>query len=107
MTKKRILITGGRSAQALDLGRRLHAAGHQVFAVDTSNWYLCTYSKAFQQCFTVASPRFSPQQYRQELLALVEQHHIEFVIPTFETIFYLSQFLKHRLFLKENQVPPD
>ena len=89
MKTKRILITGGRSAQALDLGRRLNAAGHQVFAVDTSNWYLCTYSKAFTNCFTVASPRFDLMQYRQQLLEIVSQQKIDFVIPTFESIFYL------------------
>lgn len=94
MISKRILITGGRSAQALELGRKLNAAGHQVYAVDTSNWYLCTYSNAFKKCFTVASPRFDMPLYRQQLLEIVTQYKIEFVIPTFETIFYLSQFLE-------------
>ncbi|MCK4934262.1 MAG: ATP-grasp domain-containing protein [Simkaniaceae bacterium] len=91
--KKNILLTGAKNFIALDLARSLHSAGHRVFVVETSFLHFCKFSNAIEKSFVVPSPRFATEKYIEALVKIVKDHHIEFVIPVFEEVMYLSRGL--------------
>ncbi len=91
--KKKFLLTGGRSPSTLDLARQLNAAGHKVFIADTIKWHVCSFSNAVAQSFVVPSPRFKTDAFIDSLLKIVNEEKVDFLIPTFEEILYISKFL--------------
>ncbi|MCB1085377.1 MAG: ATP-grasp domain-containing protein [Chlamydiia bacterium] len=91
MTTKKILITGARSLFALDLARRFHEGGHEVYTAETSLHHVCRFSNAVTKNFRVPSPRFHSQEYIHKLVTICKENHIDTVIPTFEETFCLSK----------------
>ncbi|KYC38216.1 hypothetical protein WA1_38395 [Scytonema hofmannii PCC 7110] len=88
-----ILLTGGRAPVTLDLARLLSAAGYRVFVADSIKHHLCTASRAVIKNFLVPPPRINPTGYIEALLEIIQQESIEFLIPTCEEIFYISNKL--------------
>jgi hypothetical protein len=56
---KRILVTGGKMTKALQLARSFHAAGHEVFLVETHKYWLSghRFSRAVKGFYTVPAPQ--------------------------------------------------
>ena len=90
---KKILLTGGRSLFTLDVARRFHERGYEVFIAETSPYHVCRHSNAVKQNFVVPSPRFNSEGFLAALVAICKNEKIDLVIPTFEEIFCLSQGL--------------
>lgn len=88
---RRILITFARSYLTLELARLLNSQGHTVFVADSLTSPLTSFSNSVKQCFTVPSPRFSPQDFVDSLLKIVEKEKIDLLIPVYEEISCLSK----------------
>ncbi len=90
---KKILLTGARSLFTLDLARRFHEEGHQIFVAETSLHHVCRFSNAVEKSFVVPSPRFEPEGFISELAQICESEKIDMLIPMWEEIFCLSNHL--------------
>ena len=88
----RILITGARAPVALDLARRLHRAGHEVFTGDSQRFALTGRSRSVKRNCWLPRPVDSISKYIAGVRSAVEHHQIDLLIPTCEEIFYLSRF---------------
>jgi len=86
-----ILITGARSAAALDLARQFSALGHRVYLGDSFSEALGFRSNRIHGRFLWSSPRHEFLKFKSEIIALAKKHEIQWIIPTCEEIFYLSQ----------------
>jgi len=91
--KKNFLLTAGRAPSTLDLARQLNAAGHQVFVADTTTWHVCRGSNAVKKNFVIPSPRFQTEKFIQELKNIIQSEKIDYLIPTFEEVLYISSHL--------------
>ncbi|MCU0533584.1 MAG: ATP-grasp enzyme [Hydrococcus sp. Prado102] len=80
---KKILLTGGKMTKALQLARSFHAAGHEVFLVETHKYWLSghRFSKAVKGFYTVPAPEKDPDGYCQGLLEIVTKENIDVFIP--------------------------
>jgi predicted ATP-grasp superfamily ATP-dependent carboligase len=80
---KRILLTGGKMTKALQLARSFHAAGHEVFLVESHKYWLSghRFSKAVRGFFTIPAPEKDPEGYCQGLLEIVKKENIDVFIP--------------------------
>jgi len=91
--KKNFLLTAGRAPSTLDLARQLNYANHSVFIADTIQWHVCRFSNAVKKSFLIPSPRFATEAFIDKLLELVETYKIDYLIPTFEEVLYISKYL--------------
>lgn len=80
---KKILITGAKMTKALQLARSFHAAGHQVFLVETHKYWLSghRFSNAVTGFYTVSTPQKDPDGYCSSLLDIVKREKIDVFIP--------------------------
>ncbi len=87
----RVLLTGARSPTALAAARQLQWAGFEVFACDTFPRHLTRTSRAVRGSFVVPPPRFEEEAFVRALLAAIEEHRIDVVVPTGEEILYVAR----------------
>ncbi len=87
---KRILLTGGRSTITLDIARSFHSAGHTVYVADSHKMHICRFSNAVKKNFWIRSPRFHTEEFIDDLNKIIEEHHIDMLIPTCEETIYVS-----------------
>lgn len=92
MKKRRILLTCGKFISTLDLARKLHAAGHEVFVADTSKRHLCRFSNAVTKNYLIPSPRFETEASIGALVDIVKRENIDLLIPTYEETLYIAQY---------------
>lgn len=92
-TKRRTLLTGARSPTALEIARHFHLEGHEVFAVDTRYYHVCRVSNVVEKSFMIPIPGRDPNLFIQSLLAIVEEEHIDLVIPIWEEVLHISKEL--------------
>jgi predicted ATP-grasp superfamily ATP-dependent carboligase len=80
---KRILLTGAKMTKCLTLARSFHAAGHQVFMVETKKYWLSgnQFSNCVEALYTVPAPQHDAEGYIQGLLNIVKQEKIDMFIP--------------------------
>jgi predicted ATP-grasp superfamily ATP-dependent carboligase len=88
-----ILLTGGRAPATLDLARAFHNAGHTVFMAESLRGHLSQPSNAIKTNFLVPAPRFETAAYHLALKKIIEENHIDLLIPTCEEIFHVSRGL--------------
>lgn len=93
MSKKRILLTGGRSPITLDLARQLSYSGHTVFVAESTPWHITRFSNSVKNSFVVPSPRFDLKGFIDKLVSIVEEEAIDFLLPVFEEVLYVSRGL--------------
>ncbi len=86
-----ILITGARSAVALDLSRDFHRLGYTIHTADCSSAYISKYSKSSDFVHSYASPVHNAKQFIADITALVKEINPLIIIPTCEEIFHLSR----------------
>lgn len=91
--KKKFLLTAGRSPSTLDLARQLNAAGHDIYIADTIRWHVCRFSNAVKRSFVVPSPRFKTKEFIDHLVNIIHDQKVDYLIPTFEEILYISKYL--------------
>lgn len=92
VTPKSILLTNGRSPMTLYLARLFHYAGHKIYVTDPQALHYCRLSNSVEKNFKVPSPRFEPEAYIEVLSDIVNNYHIDLLIPTWEDTLLISQF---------------
>jgi hypothetical protein len=93
---KRVLITGGRAAVALELARLFHAAGWRVVVAESLTWHPSLWSRAVARTYATPWPNRDPDGYIDALLRIVRRERIDLLVPTCEEIFYIAK-LRDRL----------
>jgi predicted ATP-grasp superfamily ATP-dependent carboligase len=88
-----ILLTGGRAPVTLDLARAFHNEGHTVFMAESLRGHLSQPSNAIKTNFLVPAPRFETAAYHLALKKIIEENHIDLLIPTCEEIFHVARGL--------------
>ncbi|MFV0320662.1 MAG: carbamoyl-phosphate synthase large subunit [Microbacterium sp.] len=86
----RVLVTSSRNPFALDIIRKLGSAGHVVVASDTYGGAIGNHSRYVHAHAVTASPTFATDQFIADVVAIVEEHDIEVILPSFEEAFYLA-----------------
>lgn len=89
--KQRILITGARSAVALDLAREFHSTGYEVHTADCSSAFISRWSNAVKQFHHYRSPNADPQGFNEDIIALSSALRPLHIIPTCEEVFHLAK----------------
>jgi len=79
----------------------MRQAGHEVFVCDTFPTYPVRHSRDVARTFQVPSPRFEEEAFIQRLLALIEEHRLDALVPTGEEVIYVA---RHRERLRERCV---
>jgi predicted ATP-grasp superfamily ATP-dependent carboligase len=90
--KKRILITGARSAVALDLSRHFMTADCEVYLADSMPTIVSGFSNTIKEYFPIPSPRYSKHAFIEALLSIIKKYKIDLLIPTFEETYYIAQY---------------
>ncbi|MEM7476392.1 MAG: ATP-grasp domain-containing protein [Planctomycetota bacterium] len=87
----RVLLTSPRAPVTLDLARRLNTQGNNVFVCDSLRFALGAFSRG---CSFLRVPRAmdSPQGYVACLEEIVQQHQIDWLIPTCEEVFAIAAY---------------
>lgn len=85
-----ILLTGGRAPATLDLARAFHKAGHTVFMAESLRGHLSQPSNAIKANFWVPAPRQEKEAFLLALKKIVEENHIDLLIPTCEEVFHVA-----------------
>lgn len=80
---KNIMISGGRTAKALQLARSFHMCGHRVVFVETHKYWFSghRYSKAVSAFHTVPPPLKDPDGHIEGLIEIIKKENIDFYIP--------------------------
>jgi predicted ATP-grasp superfamily ATP-dependent carboligase len=86
----RVLVTSSRMPFALDEIRKLARVGHEVFAADTFGTAPGNHSRYLGGAYVTASPRHDTERFIDDIARIVEDRHIDLVIPCFEEAFYLA-----------------
>lgn len=86
-----ILLTLGRLAKGLELARSLNRAGHRIIIADPFKWHLSKPSRAVKKSYQVTAPNTDAQRYLLDLKEIVEQEHIDLVIPVSEEALYAGR----------------
>ena len=100
---KSVLITGARSAVALDLARDFHHAGYNVHMADCSSAFMAKWSRIPFAIHHYASPVHQQKQFAVDIEHLTKTIMPEMIIPTCEEVFHLAHpslkaTLQERLF---------
>ena len=91
-----VLVTLGRLPKALDLARGFKALGYRVIVAEPFRWHLTGVSNVIARRYTVTAPAINSEQYLRELLTIVVNEGVDWVVPISEEIMHVS-FLRERL----------
>ena len=92
---KKFLLTAARSTSTIDLARQLNILGHEVFCADTTPWHICQLSNGIKKNYVIPRPRFATQAFIHKLCEIITTEKIDYLIPTYEEILYISKHLHH------------
>ncbi len=87
---KRVLITGARSAAALDIARDFAAAGWEPHLADCVTSRLARWSSLSAHHHSYPPPRQEAEAFQRRILALVQTREIDLIVPTCEEVFHLA-----------------
>jgi len=88
---KCVLLTGARTAIALDFARRLHRAGHRVIAAETFPRFVAAHSNCVAQIVRVPPPRLEPDAFIESLLTIVRTEGVTQLVPTGEEVLWVAR----------------
>lgn len=89
---RNVLILGGRAPVALDHARRFQRQGWKVHVADSIPCRLAGWSRSVEATLPLASPRYAPMAFVEDINAALRVHAIDLVVPTCEEVFYLSRY---------------
>lgn len=93
---QRILITGARAPISYEVVQQQVALGRTVFLTDSTKKVSIKNSKFIEAFILTTSPRFSTEEYINDINNIVTQYHIDLIIPLNEESFYLS-YMKDKI----------
>ena len=88
---RRVLLTGGRAAAALELARLFRAAGWRVVMADSLPGAPSRWSRAVARSYAVPWANRDPDGYIDALLRVVRRERIDLLVPTCEEIFFVAR----------------
>lgn len=88
----RILLTSPRAPVALDLARRFHHRGHEVFFCDSLRFGCGNFTRFKQRTFLTPPPNGQRSAYVDAINRIVDKGHIDLLLPTCEEIFFLAAY---------------
>lgn len=89
------MVTGARAPVALHLCRLLQSQGLQVYAADSCPYAVTKVSNAVKKFLQVPSPKFETSLFVRTMTKIIEDYHIDLIIPTCEETFYIAKFKEH------------
>lgn len=92
---KNILVTGARAPVTLHLCRLLQSKGLQVYAADSCTYAVTKVSNTVKKFLQVPSPKFESFLFVQTMTKIIEDYHIDLIIPTCEETFYIAKYKEH------------
>ncbi|QEY50877.1 ATP-grasp domain-containing protein [Legionella longbeachae] len=87
----RVLVTGARAPASMDIIRTLIREGHEVFSADSMNFPLGRFVTGIQKHLTFPKPNRDLDAFLKTLKSLLIEYQIDWLIPTCEEIFFISQ----------------
>lgn len=90
MSAGTVLITLGRLPQALDLARAFYAAGWRVVVAEPFRKHLAGASNTVARSIVVTAPAKDREAYLQDLLRVVAEEAVDFVLPVSEEILHVA-----------------
>jgi predicted ATP-grasp superfamily ATP-dependent carboligase len=87
---RRVLLTGARSAAALELARLFHASGWRVVVAESLAAHPARFSRVVSRSYPTPWPNRDPDGFVDALLDVVRRERIDLLIPTCEEIFYVA-----------------
>jgi predicted ATP-grasp superfamily ATP-dependent carboligase len=90
----KFLLTGSRAPVTLELARNLAQFNHQVYAADCWRFPVAHRTNAVAKSYRIASPRLDFAHFKQDLIKIIKNHDIDFLVPTCEEVFYISHLKK-------------
>jgi len=88
---RRVLLTGGRSAAALELARLFHAAGWRVVVAESLAAHPTRFSRAVARSYPTPWPNRDPDGFIDALLGVAKRERIDLLVPTCEEIYYVAR----------------
>ncbi len=86
----RVLLTSPRAPVTLDLARRFHAHGDEVYLCDSLRFGCGNFSRSKIQAFSTPRPNAFPADYVEAINRIVNRQGIDLLVPTCEEIFFLA-----------------
>lgn len=86
-----MLLTGARTAIALEVARALHRDGHRVFTAESFPRYVAQYSNCVEEALAVPPPRLEPDAFIDALAAWIASRGITRLIPTGEEALWVAR----------------
>lgn len=90
-----VMLTLGRLPKALDIARALHAAGCRVIIAEPYARHLTGASRAVEKSIRVTAPRCSVEDYRKDLLQVIDTEQVDLIVPISEEIVHVASLLEH------------
>jgi predicted ATP-grasp superfamily ATP-dependent carboligase len=94
MSKKRVLMTGGRGPATLELARQFNQLGHEVYVAESRRIHFCTFSNAVKEAFVLPNPLEDETGFIETLKELLITHRIDYLIPTYDEIYFIAKHKK-------------
>lgn len=106
MTARSVLITGARSAAALDIARDFSTAGWRVHLADSTVSLMARWSSLDIRHHRYPSPRQEGAAFRSWVAGAVKEFGVDLVVPTCEEIFHLATAPLHDALGERLFAPP-
>lgn len=106
MTTRSVLITGARSAAALDIARDFRAAGWLVHLADSTISRMARWSSLDIRHHRYPAPRQEGTAFRRWVAGAVEELALDLVVPTCEEVFHLATAPMHDVLGERLFAPP-
>jgi len=90
----KVLITSSRTTFAVDMTRKLAAAGHEIHAADDHSLSPGNHSKYVTGRHVYPSPRSDTPGFLARLESIAREQEIDLIVPAFEEAFYISTQLE-------------
>lgn len=87
-----VLITGARAPIALEMARSFKRKGHRVIMVDCQYFSLARWSNTVDRYYRLPSPRFNQEGFIKRLRELIQEEHVDHLIPTCEEALFISAY---------------
>ncbi len=86
----RVLLTSPRAPVTLDLARKLHRSGHDVYLCGSLRFGSAKFSRVVRRSYSSPGPRWAAVEYVDAINKIIRREKIELLLPTCEEIFYLA-----------------
>ena len=93
---ERVLVTGARAPISYEVVQQQVALGRVVVLSDSTKKVSIKKSKFIEKFILTTSPRFSTQEYINDINRIIKEERIDFILPLNEEAFYLSQY-RHQI----------